>query len=451
VTKTADPASALHTVEEARAAVLAAIQGPTPTEYRTISDALGLVLAEPIVSLTALPPWDNSAMDGYAIRAADVRDATNDGPVALTVIGEVRAGSAPEAAVARGTAIRIATGAPVPAGADAVVQVELTTPIDAAGAPIGPRGRDATGPAPQGVLVHEAVPTGAAIRRRGSDLAGGATILEAGTAVGAAGIALAAGAGVSQISVHRRPRISVLATGDEIRPAGQALGPAGIPDANGPGLAALVEASGGQSLRLGIARDRLDDVLAHLKAALAEEPDAIIVSGGVSVGPFDVVRTAFGQVGTIDLWRVAVQPGKPFAFGTAACRPGLRPTLLFGLPGNPVSSFVTFELFVRPAIRRLAGRSDVARPTDRAVLGEDVSKSAGRRAFLRVTAERDSAGAPIRDERGRVRVRLSGGAAGQGSHVLSALASADALAVIPEVDDTLAAGAEVELWWLDTA
>ena len=172
------------------------------------------------------------------------------------------------------------------------------------------------------------------------------------------------------------------------------------------------------------------------------------MSGGVSVGPYDVVKTAIESIGRIDLWRVAVQPGKPFAFGTAD-RPGDgAPVLLFGLPGNPVSSAVTFELFVRPAIRQLAGRTELLRPVDRAVLGDRVSKSHGRRAFIRVIADRDPAGAPVRDERGRVRVRLAGG---QGSHVISALAAADALAVIPEADDVLEPGAEVALWWLDRA
>ena len=443
--------SDLHSVEEARDAVLAAIPPRTSIERRATSDALGLVLAEPLVSLTTLPPWDNSAMDGYAIRSADVGVATEVRPVVLRVIGEVSAGGAATVTVEPGTAIRIATGAPVPPGADAVVQVELTTPADASGSATGPRGRDATGAPPPTVLVHFAIEPGAAIRRRGSDLAEGVTILEAGQALSAPGVALASGAGIAQVSVFPRPRIAVLATGDEVVPAGEPLGPAGIPDANGPGIAALVEAAGGLPSRLGIARDKLDDVLARLNAALADEPDVIIVSGGVSVGPYDVVRTAFDRIGSIEVWKVAVQPGKPFVFGTATPTPGGKTTLLFGLPGNPVSSFVTFELFVRPAIRRLAGRRDVLRPTDRAVLGDDVSKSAGRRAFVRVTAERDASGAPSRDERGRVRVRLSGGAAGQGSHVMSALVTADALAVIPEAHDTLTAGAEVELWWLDPA
>ena len=259
--------------------------------------------------------------------------------------------------------------------------------------------------------------------------------------------------------VHRRPIVGILATGDEVRAPGSALGAAGIPDANGPGLVAMVEAAGAEPRVLGIAADRFDDVRARLCAGLFEA-DAIIVSGGVSVGPYDVVRSAFAEFGAIDLWRVAVQPGKPFAFGTGrppggddAPDPAARPVLLFGLPGNPVSTFVTFELFVRPALRRLAGHrdDDLFRPVDRAVLVDEVSKSHGRRAFVRVRVERDATGSPIRDERGRVRASLAGGAGGQGSHVLSALATADALAVIPEADDRRPAGSEVDIWWLDRA
>ncbi len=437
-------------VDEARAAVLAAVQGPTETESVYLSEALGRVLSEPVSSTTALPPWDNSAMDGYAVRAADIATATEDGPVRLEVAGEVRAGIASTIEVPRGGAVRIATGAPIPARADAVVPVELTTPLDPTGAPAGPRGRDATGPLPAAIHVHAAIEPGGSIRRAGSDLDLGAVILEAGVPVTAAAVALAAGAGIPQLSVHRRPRVHVLATGDEVRPAGQALGPAGIPDANGPGLMALVDAAGGHAYALGIAKDRLDDVDSRLCAALIAGADAIVVSGGVSVGPYDVVKLAFEKIGRIDLWRVAVQPGKPFAFGVAD-RPDGGRTLLFGLPGNPVSSFVTFELFVRPAIRALAGhRADrLRRPVDRAVLDESVTKSHGRRAFVRVIAERDAIGSPVRDDRGRVRIRLAGGPGGQGSHVISALAAADALAVVPEAHDTLDAGAEVELWWLD--
>jgi len=204
-------------------------------------------------------------------------------------------------------------------------------------------------------------------------------------------------------------------------------------------------------IELGIARDDLDDVLDRLRSGLAEGADAIIVSGGVSVGPYDVVKVAFESIGRIDLWRVAVQPGKPFAFGTAQ-RPGGGPAvLLFGLPGNPASGFVTFELFVRPAIRRLAGQVRLLRPVERAVLLEEAATSPGRRAYLRVAAERDESGAPRRDDHGRALIHLARGPAGQSSHVISALAAADALAVVPEDIVVQPAGGEVELWWLDPA
>ncbi|HUP55390.1 MAG TPA: gephyrin-like molybdotransferase Glp [Methylomirabilota bacterium] len=448
----------LLSVEEARDAVFAAISGPTPAETAWLMEARGRVVAEPVTSPIALPPWDNSAMDGYAIRSRDVAATTDEEPARLEVIGEVRAGQAPEETVRRGTAIRIATGAPVPPGADAVIPVEETTPLDPAGVPAGPRGRDATGPLPAAVFVHSAVAPGGSIRRAGSDLEAGSRILDAGTVLTPAAMGLAAGVGLDQLSVHRRPIVGILATGDEVRSPGRDLGPAGIPDANGPGLVAMVEAAGGDPRVLGIANDRLDDVKSRICAGLVEGADALIVSGGVSVGPYDVVRAAFEAYGTVSLWRVAVQPGKPFAFGTgrgpadrvADDRPA---ALLFGLPGNPVSTFVTFELFVRPAIRRLGGHrdDDLFRARDRAVLADPVRTSSGRRGFVRVTVERDENGTPRRDERGRVHAGLAGGQGGQGSHVLSALATADALAVIPEADDSLPAGAEVELWWLDRA
>lgn len=449
----------LLTVEEALERVFAAIAGPTEPELAWLSEALGRVAAAPVASPIALPPWDNSAMDGYAIRAADIAAASEDRPTTLEVIGEVRAGQSPETAVRRGTAVRIATGAPVPPGADAVIPVELTTPLDATGAVAGARGRDATGPLPAGVAAHAAVTAGGSIRRQGSDLAAGTGIIDTGTVLTPAVIGLAAGVGVENLYVHRRPRVSILATGDEVRGRGTDLGPAGIPDANGPSLMAMVEAAGGSPSTLGIAADRFDDVRSRLCGGLVGGAEAIIVSGGVSVGPYDVVREAFEEFGEIDLWRVAVQPGKPFAFGTGRAPgddgsdPHRRPTLLFGLPGNPVSTFVTFELFVRPALRRLGGYrdDDLHRPVDRAVLTEEVTKSSGRRGFIRVMADRDERGSPRRDERGRVPVRLAGGAGGQGSHVMSALATADALAVIPEANDTLPTGSEVDLWWLDRA
>lgn len=437
----------LNSVEEARDAALGAIEGPLEEEVVAVDRALGRVLSRDVVATVTLPLWDSSAMDGYAILSGDVAGATEEAPTRLAVTGEVPAGGVATGSVGHGSAIRIATGAPIPPGADAVVPVEQTTPLDAAGVP-GSRGRDAVGPLPSAILVHAAVAPGAHVRRRGNDLAEGAMILASGTAISPAAVALAAGAGSANLHVRRRPRVAVLATGNEVRPAGAELGPAGIPDANGPGLRALVEASGADPIDLGIAPDDLDAVVTRLRTALDGGADAIVVAGGVSVGPYDVVRLAFEAVGQIDLWRVAVQPGKPFAFGTAPRFFGGK-ALLFGLPGNPVSSFVTFELFVRPAIRALAGRRDLLRPVDRAILLDEVRTAAGRRAFLRVTAERDADGAPRRDEAGRVQVRLSSGRAGQGSHVLSALAASDALAVVPESVETHRAGDPVELWWLD--
>ena len=439
----------LRSVEEARAAILAAIAGPLGAESVPVDAALWRALAEDVVAAVTLPPWDNSAMDGYAILAADVAMATEGEPARLAVAGEVPAGGIAEGRVEHGSAIRIATGAPIPEGADAVVPVEATTPVDASGV-AGERGRDAAGPLPAAILVHEPGRAGAHIRRRGSDLAEGATILASGSTMTPAAVALAAGAGLGSVNVRRRPRVAVLATGNEVRFAGADLGPAGIPDANGPGLRALVDAAGAAPIPLGIAPDDLDDVTGRLRAALDDGSDAIVVAGGVSVGPYDVVKLAFEAVGEIGLWRVAVQPGKPFAFGTAP-RPDGGRALLFGLPGNPVSSFVTFELFVRPAIRALSGRRELYRPVDRAVLLDEVRTAPNRRAFLRATAEREPDGSPQRDAQGRVRVRLSHGPAGQGSHVLSALAAADALAVVPEDVETHAAGDPVDLWWLDPA
>ncbi len=436
--------SPLMPIEAAQATVLAGVEPLAADDGLAPEAALGRVLAGPVSAATSLPPWDNSAMDGYAIRSDDVAAALEGDPVRLAVVGEVRAGGEPDVRVLEGTAVRIATGAPLPPGADAVVPVEQTTPLDRSGN-AGPRGRDATGPLPAAVLVHEAVPVGGAVRAAGSDVRRGDVIASAGDLVTPAVVALTAGAGVARVSIRRRPVVAVLATGDEVRAAGQPLGSSGIPDANGPGIRSLVRDAGADALELGIAEDRLEDVLARLRRGLAEA-DLVVVAGGVSVGPYDVVRTAFDTVGHVDLWRVALQPGKPFAFGRAEVPGRASPVLLFGLPGNPVSVFVTFELFVRPVIRRLAGHGRLHRPADRCVLEEPVTKSEGRRGMQRVTALRAPDGSPLRDEAGRVRVRLAGG---QGSHVLSALAAADALAVVPEPLSRAEAGMELELRWLD--
>lgn len=436
--------SGLLPIEDAQASVLAGVEPLEPDQPMSPEAALGRVLAEPVTAQVSLPPWDNSAMDGYAIRAADVDGAGEADPVRLVVVGEARAGGPAEVSVLAGTAVRIATGAPVPDGADAVVPVEQTTPLDGAGN-AGARGRDATGPLPSAVLVHEAVSRGSSIRASGEDVLAGSVIARPGDLVAPAVVALTAGAAVAAVSVRRRPVVAVLATGDEVRPAGEPLGAAGIPDANGPGIRSLVRDAGADPLDLGVAADTLEDVLARLGRGVAQA-DLVVVAGGVSVGPYDVVRTAFDTVGHVDLWRVALQPGKPFAFGRADVPGRAVPVLLFGLPGNPVSVFVTFELFVRPVIRRLAGHARLHRPADRCVLEEPVTKSQGRRGMQRVAALRAPDGSPLRDAAGRVRVRLAGG---QGSHVLSALAAADGLAAVPEALSRAEAGTELELRWLD--
>ena len=445
------------TVEEALDRLMAAIEGPLSGEYVTLDDALGRILAEPIRSAYDLPPWDNSSMDGFALHAADVAGATQATPVRLRVVGEVRAGGSPDIEVPLGGAVRIATGAPVPASADAVVPVEATivdegvggsAPTDAT-RPGSPRtaGFRAGEPLPETCRVTAAVERGAFIRRQGEDVREGMQLFEPGRRVGPVQIAMSAAVGVVSMRVHRRPVVAVLSTGDELRGAGRELGGSGIPDANRPGLLAMCREAGASTVDLGIAADSLDSVLGALRPAV-EASDVLIVSGGVSVGPYDLVREAFGALGRVELWRVAIQPGKPFAFGRSDPRErDNRRVLLFGLPGNPVSAFVTFELFVRPALRRLMGVRSLMTDVDRAVTEDRLEKAAGRRGYLRVTVDRDERGTPVRDGQGRLRVRQAGL---QGSHVLSALAAADALAVVPEAVDQLEPGADVEIRWLRT-
>ena len=442
-------------VEEAQELVLAAVGDPLPAEDVPMESALARVLAGSIMSALDLPPWDNSAMDGFAVHAADVASATPGSPVRLRVVGEVRAGGSPEVELPRGCAIRIATGARIPYEADAIIPVEETTTVDAASGSASaaaagsgsPRrgGFRAGEPLPEACLVTAGVEPGAFIRRRGEDVRAGARLLEPGGRVTPAQIALAAALGLDSLRVYRKPAVAVLSTGDELRRAGLGLGESGIPDANRPGLLAMCRAAGAGGVDLGIVPDSLESVLEAIRPAI-ELSDLLIVSGGVSVGPYDVVRSAFEAVGRVEMWRVAVQPGKPFAFGSSEPRTSDgRRVPMFGLPGNPVSALVTFGLFVRPALDRLSGLAWPEVDADRAITEERLQKAAGRRGFLRVTVLRDENGVPVRDAAGRLRVRQSGL---QGSHVLSAMAVADALAIVPEAVDRLDPGAEVEIRWL---
>ncbi|MGI8928350.1 MAG: molybdopterin molybdotransferase MoeA [Candidatus Limnocylindrales bacterium] len=415
------PSAQLLTLDDARTRMLEGLEA-LRSETVPIDEALDRVLAAPIESRITLPPWDNSAMDGFAVRSVDVRGATRAHPVRLTVIGESAAGRSSAVEVTEGTAIRILTCAPMPDGADAVVPVEDTD------APMG------AAALPDFVQIEASRPPGAHVRRVGSDLREGYPLLAAGTNLSPAALAVAAAGGHAELTVHRAPRIAILATGDELAPVGAALAADQIPDSNSVGLAAQARESGAEVRLLGIASDSLADIVGRLRVGLAWA-DVIVVSGGVSVGAHDVVKDAFDSVGQVDLWRIAVQPGKPLAFGRARAEAREGEVLMFGLPGNPVSSFVTFELFVRPVLRRLMGHSDlIGRDSVRATLTEPVTKSPGRRAFLRVRLERKPHGAWV--------ASLAGG---QDSHVLSALAAANGLAIISEDDDSLPVGAQVEV------
>ncbi len=436
-------------VDVARSRVLAAIGGSLGTVELPIEAALGWVAATEVRATTDLPPWDNSAMDGYAVRAADIATASEARAVILRIAGEFAAGGEPAALTEGGSAIRIATGARLPAGADAVVQVELTTPLDAGGGAAGERGRQSSGGLPAAVAIHAGVAAGTAIRRQGSDLRRGSLVLEPGTTLGPAAIGLVAGAGTGSISVYRRPVVGVLATGDEVRAAGSALGGSGIPDANGPALRALARAAGAEVIDLGIARDELEDVVARLRRGVAEA-DVVIVSGGVSVGPYDLVRTGFDTVGSVDLWRVA-RPARQavrLRHGTPPGRTARPPVRPAGQPGLELRDLRD----LRPARAPAPGRAHGSAPPVRARRAGRAGHEEPRPAGLPAGRGRALAsGAPARDAQGRLLVHLAAGRsdAGQGSHILSTLASADALAAVPEPLSDVPAGAEVEVFWLD--
>ncbi len=418
----ADPTAPLLRLEVALARMLAGV-APLPAEEIALEAAVGRVLAEPLAALVTMPPWANSAMDGFAVRSADVADATMERPVELTVIGEVSAGQPAQRSVAAGTAVRIFTGAMVPDGADTIVAVEDTD------APWG------VADLPARVAVRRAAAAGEHVRAPGSDIRAGQPVARAGQVVRPVTLALLASSGYGTVRVHRRPRVTVISSGDELVAPGVPLQAGQIHDSNGPMLTALATAEGAAATRAASVADDLPSITRTLADAIATS-DLVLTSGGVSMGARDVVRLALESVGRLELWRVAVQPGKPLAFARATR--GAHDVLLFGLPGNPVSSFVTFQLFVRPVLRRLAGHADPeARERRRARLAQPIVKHDERRAFLRVTL------APDPDRPGAWLAALAGG---QGSHVLSALAVADALAVVPEEVREMPAGADVEVW-----
>lgn len=405
-----------RTVEEHRAAV-ATLLGPMPAERVTVAAARGRVLAEPLVAGVALPPFDNSAMDGYAVRAADVAGAREDDPVVLPVAADVPAGCTDPPPLRPGTAHRIMTGAPVPTGADAVVQVEHT---DGGG---------------ERVRVFRAAAAGTSVRRTGEDVAAGAVVLPAGTVLGPAQVGVAAAVGVATLPVRRRPGVLVLSTGSELVAPGTPLRPGQIYESNGPMLVAAVEDAGGAGELL---RFVPDDV-AHLRRVLDERlgprtvdrapVDLVLTSGGISAGAYEVVREALAGRG-VEFVKVAMQPGGPQGAGRLAGGVGV-----VALPGNPVSSQVSFEVFVRPVLRAALGHPHPERPRVTAALAAPVTSAPGRRQFRRGRV--DAVAGTVRE------------LGGPPSHLLAALARADCFFVVPEEVTELPAGAPVEVWLLD--
>ena len=389
-------------LDEARAHVLDRVSVLAP-QRTAVADALGLVLAEAVTSPGDVPPFANTAMDGYAVRAADLAGAAAHHPVRLPVVAEVAAGHPVPRALQAGEAMRIFTGAPMPDGADAVVVVEQTERLDDGDT----------------VAVLTEVEAGLHVRPAGDDLNAGDAVFGPGDVLGPGHLGVLSGLGAVTVQAHPRARVGVLSTGDELVPPGQPLGPGQIYDSNRVALLALVDQVGGTPVDLGLVPDDEGAVTDALQAAAAS-CDVVLTSGGVSMGDIDLVKIVLGRIGDLRWMQIAIRPAKPFAFATV----GERATPVLGLPGNPVSSMVSFELLARPVLRKRSGHRVVLRPTRPAVAGEALRRrSDGRVHYVRVTVDVDG--------QGRLVVRSSGA---QGSHHLTAMARADGLAVLPDGD-----------------
>jgi len=406
-------------VSEALDLVLARID-TLEAEPVSLADALGRILATPVVARDDLPPFANSSMDGYVVRAADVIAASPESPVRLRVLADIAAGSNLAVEIVPGTAARIMTGAPIPPGADAVVPVEDTDEPW--------RGQDR--PLPDAVSVFRPVDAGEFVRHPGEDIRAGKTVLQTGHLLRPQEIGVLASLGVPTVSVVRRPRVGVLSTGDELVDVTAPLTPGKIRNSNSYAQAAQVMALGGIPVMLGVARDTDDAIRTKLDAAVAERVDLLVSSAGVSVGAYDKVKGVLDEAGDVAFWRVRMRPGKPLAFGAYGGIPYL------GLPGNPVSAMVSFETFARPAILKLGGRAVLGRPSVQAIILEDI-RSDGRESFLRAVV--------TRDERGYVALTTGS----QGSHIMMSLVKANALLVVPEGVTEVAAGTPLTAMMLD--
>jgi molybdopterin molybdotransferase len=380
----------------------------------TLADAHGCILSEDVTSEHPLPPFDNSAMDGYAVRAADVAGADAGSAVTLPVVGDVAAGSTTPYTVQPGLCVRIMTGAPIPPGADAVVPLEHTD-----------------GGIAQ-VAISVAAAPGAHVRRAGEDAPVGVSVLESGSHLGAAQLGLLAAVGRDRVMVRPRPRVVVLSTGSELVEPGQRLTHGQIYDSNSSMLTAAAREAGAMAFRVGIVPDDPRVLVDTLEDQLIRA-DAVVTSGGVSVGAYDVVKEAIGRIGDVRFERIAMQPGMPQGLGAI----GSERVPFFGLPGNPVSAYVSFEVFVRPALRRMLGVEPIARPVVRARVSEPLRSPPGRRSFAR---------GALTVEGGVYTVAPVGG---HGSHLIAALAQANALIVVPEEVTQVDAGAAVTVMMLE--
>lgn len=405
--------SDLLNVDVALANILADMR-TLEAETVSLPDALDRVLAEDMVSPIDLPPFDNSAMDGYAIHYEDSADASKSSPAALPVAMDILAGSAPDEALKPETAARIMTGAPIPQGATAVIPVEDTDDDWSKGE---------ESPLPAQVRLMRRLSRGENIRLAGENIRVGDTIMKAGTVIGPAEIGMIAGIGCPRVEVIRQPKVAILSSGDELVDLYDELGPGKIRDTNGYTLAGLIRGAGGVPIRLPIAKDRLESIRSLYRRALEINPDLLISTAGVSVGAADLVKVVMDELGEIDFWRINMRPGKPLAYGTIQGVP------FFGLPGNPVSTMVTFEVIVRPALAKIAGRAHKQRMV-KATLASDM-RSDGRRTYARVTLKREG---------GRLIARSTGI---QSSGALMSMVLADGLAVIPEEVTRIAAGDEI--------
>ena len=410
-------------VEEARERVLGYFDVLEP-ETRAILEADGQVLAEDVEGPFDIPPLDNSAMDGYALRTADIGGASEDSAVMLRVTGSVAAGQLPSGSVEPGTAIRIMTGAPIPDGADAVVPFEDTDEVE----------RRASGRTLSEIGIREQVPPTANVRPAGQDVRAGERVLDSGAVLRSSEIGVLAALGRSSVRVIRRPVAAILATGDELMDVGEDLRPGSIYDVNSYALSAAVQRAGGVPRLLGIARDNLDDLDAKLQAGL--DADILLTSAGVSKGDYDIVKDVLARRGEIELWSVRMRPAKPLAFGVLD-GPGGRRVPHLGLPGNPVSALVGFEQIGRPAILKMMGKTRFARPTLRAILEEPIHNFDGRRVYARAIVTR-------RD--GAYYARLTGH---QNSNIFTSMSRANGLAICPEDVAVKEAGEEVEVQMVD--